>query len=675
MSQIIGVSPRESTQLPVGPGRFEIVNCADDFLVVVGWLFCPGRALDSFRLELDHMPVGAEVPPAPYDAVLKRIPEMPEGRMSLFRWRLPIPEERLRGWVDVEIFGRIQGTDVTRMSTVYRTDYQTSLPDTPVDLRFRVTGARAPIVDYRLAGLQSFGKFHKCIQQRLGLSPRRLLDWGCGCGRVTSLLVKYLTDTEVHGCDIDREAVQWCAQNLSPGRFTAIPPYPPTAYADNMFDVVTACSVLTHLNRELQLQWLLEMRRILRPGGLLLASVHGDFAALAFTNPPYVKEEVRNTGISDRTLDDILKGIAPDGYYRGTFQSKEYVCREFARYFEVLEYVELGMGNLQDLVVMRKPLEIANVQLPGDIRPASKATGIVDARLRICANPVFVVGSPRSGTTIMAWSLAKHSHFWTSDESQILWDLFEDERLGKNYLRQGTYDGSWLRKQHMSREEYLGFVGIGFNALFTSRSEGKRWVDQTPIYLMLAHNLVHMFPGCFIIHILRDGRSVVHSMINYLTGHGGELPEIMKNSPHPEWATDFRTACRTWRHFVNVALDFQANHPTRCLTVRYEQLVADPVGGFGDILRFLEAPLGNGPSDYFRTTRINSSFPFVPGSEYEVRRPARPWLQWTQEHKAIFLEETGPTMARCGFALEPEFSVPEAGGGGAPIASSRAVSG
>jgi hypothetical protein len=314
---------------------------------------------------------------------------------------------------------------------------------------------------------------------------------------------------------------------------------------------------------------------------------------------------------------------------------------------------------------------------PSDIQPGSNATGIVEARMRICASPVFVVGSPRSGTTIMARSLAKHSHLWTSDESQILWDLFEGERLGKNYLRKDSDGGSWLLKQQMRREEYLAFVGLGLNGLFTSRSQGKRWVDQTPVYVMLAHNLVHMFPGCLFIHILRDGRSVVHSMINFLTGRyvGRELPDIVKKSPQPDWATDFRASCQTWRRFVTAALDFQANHLTRCLTVRHEQLVADPVGGFGDILQFLQAPLENGPAEYFRTTRIASSFPHVRGSTYDVQRPAHPWLEWTNEQKGIFLEEAGPTMARCGFALEPEFSAPEAVGDGAPMTSAQAVTG
>src|SRR4051794_31706163 len=94
------------------------------------------------------------------------------------------------------------------------------------------------------------------------------------------------------------------------------------------------------------------------------------------------------------------------------------------------------------------------------------STGIVETRVPTCSGPVFVVGAPRSGTTILAWSLAQHSQLWTSDESQVLWDLFEGGRLDKNYERQGRYDGSWLCKQNITKEEFLGFLGVGLNALF-----------------------------------------------------------------------------------------------------------------------------------------------------------------------------------------------------------------
>src|SRR5262245_30168089 len=110
-------------------------------------------------------------------------------------------------------------------------------------------------------------------------------------------------------------------------------------------------------------------------------------------------------------------------------------------------------------------------------------------KLTICSNPIFIIGSPRSGTTILAWSLAQHSELWTSDESQILWDLFGDGRLQKNYQRQNRPDGSWLRKQGIEKAEFLKFLGLGFNALFTHQSQGKRWIDQTPVYTLMAEDL------------------------------------------------------------------------------------------------------------------------------------------------------------------------------------------
>src|SRR6266487_3057314 len=145
----------------------------------------------------------------------------------------------------------------------------------------------------------------------------------------------------------------------------------------------------------------------------------------------------------------------------------------------------------------------------------SHEPGTNKPKLPISADPIFIIGSPRSGTTILAWSLAQHSQLWTSDESQILWDLFGDGRLNKNYQREGRPDGSWLRKQGIEKAEFLEFLGLGLNALFTSRSEGKRWIDQTPFYTLMVDDLVSLFPGAFFIHILRDGRAVVNSMIHY----------------------------------------------------------------------------------------------------------------------------------------------------------------
>ena len=180
-----------------------------------------------------------------------------------------------------------------------------------------------------------------------------MLDWGCGCGRVIAFFRAYSGIPGLSGCDIDPEAVDWCRANLAPAQFAVIPPYPPTPYHDNQFDLITSCSVLTHLSRDAQSLWLKEMQRVLVPGGLLLVSVHGEFCA-RIAYPGRNAIELLKNGIYDARQYHSLDGVAPDGYYRVTWQTKDFTMIEYSRYFDVLEYIERGMINFQDLVVMRK---------------------------------------------------------------------------------------------------------------------------------------------------------------------------------------------------------------------------------------------------------------------------------------------------------------------------------
>lgn len=104
---------------------------------------------------------------------------------------------------------------------------------------------------------------------------RRILDLGCGCGRV----VRHLEPTEsleIYGCDFNKRAVEWSGRSLGPRRFFQNALTPPLALASGMLDLVNAFSVFTHLPEELQKAWVAEVRRVLTTEGLLILSLHGD---------------------------------------------------------------------------------------------------------------------------------------------------------------------------------------------------------------------------------------------------------------------------------------------------------------------------------------------------------------------------------------------------------------
>jgi hypothetical protein len=273
-----------------------------------------------------------------------------------------------------------------------------------------------------------------------------------------------------------------------------------------------------------------------------------------------------------------------------------------------------------------------------------------------CQAPVLVVGSPRSGTTILATSLARHSALWTSDESAYLSHLLGGGRVRRILDRARQQPSpSWVSAQEVGDDEFLSYLGLGLNALYTNRSAGKRWIDQTPLNTLMIDDLGSMFPGASFLHMLRDGRRVVHSMLHFLDRFGDERRAEMSEHVGP-WTTDFREACRAWSGYVDAANKFCARHTDRCLTVVNEELSRDPEEGFRSILGFLGLPYEEQPVRHFRRQRKNSSFPTEwRGDHREVIVAQEPWWEWSLEQRRTFVEEAGDAMARAGFQFERDF--------------------
>jgi SAM-dependent methyltransferase len=170
-----------------------------------------------------------------------------------------------------------------------------------------------------------------------------VLDWGCGPGRMTVHLAAR-PELKVYGCDVDAEAITWCQGNIK-GDFAVSPLYPPLPYQEASFDAVLAMSVFTHLNRRLQRRWLRDLARVLRPGGVLVASVHGRL----FAESSGVRDL---SGINDHYLNLGLNGVVPDGYYRDVIQAEAYTRSAWSDWFDVVGYREAAL-ELHDLLACR----------------------------------------------------------------------------------------------------------------------------------------------------------------------------------------------------------------------------------------------------------------------------------------------------------------------------------
>jgi ubiquinone/menaquinone biosynthesis C-methylase UbiE len=187
------------------------------------------------------------------------------------------------------------------------------------------------------------------------LAGLRVLDWGCGWGRLARTFAASTTFGEMWGLDVDHDNLAWARANVPGVKFLHAPLYPPTELPDDHFDLVYAVSVMTHLTRDAQTKWLTEVRRVLRPGGLAMLTFHGR-TALAFASAFVTERTVTNfmrNGFDDATDCDHLDSIIGAGYYKNTFQTPDDVRTHWGRHLKVIETREAAVG-LQDVAVLAK---------------------------------------------------------------------------------------------------------------------------------------------------------------------------------------------------------------------------------------------------------------------------------------------------------------------------------
>lgn len=251
--------------------------------------------------------------------------------------------------------------------------------------------------------------------------------------------------------------------------------------------------------------------------------------------------------------------------------------------------------------------------------------------LQICDEPIFVVGAPRSGTSMMQWALRQHPDLWGGQESDYLVPLVE--ALGPVF-EFGSQRGRlhWLSGQGVGWEEFLRHVGHGINSLYMSRSRGKRWVEQTPQYTHHMEAMSTMFPGAVFLFMLRDGRSVVSS-----------LRRFVNPVPHEE-------ACRIWKVSMESGLAFsRSGLGDRLHWIRYEDVVADTEAELAAVFDFLGLPPERKSVKFItKKSPINSSFQ---GEESQEKVGPR-WAAWSHEERRSFADIAGHLLVELGFEAD-----------------------
>jgi trans-aconitate methyltransferase len=109
-----------------------------------------------------------------------------------------------------------------------------------------------------------------------GLAEARVLDFGCGWGRLTRLLARDVADDRLYGCDPVQGILDVCVRERVPAHFARNEVRSGRLPFDERFDLAFAFSVFTHLSEPAHEHALDALHAGLRPGGVLVVTVRPD---------------------------------------------------------------------------------------------------------------------------------------------------------------------------------------------------------------------------------------------------------------------------------------------------------------------------------------------------------------------------------------------------------------
>ncbi|HSB62038.1 MAG TPA: sulfotransferase [Vicinamibacteria bacterium] len=239
-----------------------------------------------------------------------------------------------------------------------------------------------------------------------------------------------------------------------------------------------------------------------------------------------------------------------------------------------------------------------------------------------------MVGSPRSGTTLLRLMLDAHPLLAIPPETGFVPAAAALPREGepaRTSLLALIHGFETWPDFHIPADALAArFAAIpsftvpeglrAFYALYAARFSKPRWGDKTPDHGRHIPTIRELLPEARFIHLIRDGRDVALSL-------------------RPLWfapGRDMTTLARSWAERVRTARAGAAGHPAY-LEVRYEELVASPEAVLRRIAAFLDLEFDSAMLAHHRRAGARLD-------EHEARThpDGRTWLTWEQRQAQLW---------------------------------------
>jgi hypothetical protein len=250
------------------------------------------------------------------------------------------------------------------------------------------------------------------------------------------------------------------------------------------------------------------------------------------------------------------------------------------------------------------------------------------------SDPIVIFGAPRSGTSYLNRLINQHPAVYVSEEARLfLWahyslnELAEDRRLVRKHRDQFN--------DHL-RACYPDLIRSFYREL---RPHARYWGDKNPEYAAAHHEgcletIIGLFPGARFIHIIRDGRDVVTSIVR--KGWNG-----------------FEDAHRNWTTHVDIGSRFGARFPYAYLELRYEELVRDDTATAQRIFDFLGIEIHRGVLSFAQKQQQDRTWVKRPTRDVALGIASSEWQHFfAPDQQLSTLQLIGDHLIRLGYETD-----------------------
>ena len=235
------------------------------------------------------------------------------------------------------------------------TPTQAALPTN--DLAKRVSGTIAEEFDAQGRGIRD------CIvwslPESFNFTHKKVLDFGCGTGRVLRHFQTEAQRAEFWGCDIHAPSIVWLSENLANVHVFQNKEIAELPVESNYFDLIYVISVFTHLTSTWK-AWLAELRRVLKPGGILLNTFHNR-VAYEYTTGQRFDEKSAGMLVLHQNRDWNEGGAM-------VYHSNWWIDEHWGEFFNVEFVSREALFGWQSLAVLSKP-EASVQRIPNSLCP------------------------------------------------------------------------------------------------------------------------------------------------------------------------------------------------------------------------------------------------------------------------------------------------------------------